>query len=817
MGGWGRDVVFALRSFLRRPTLAVGVVITLGVGVGATTAIYSVVDGVLLRPLRYPDSGRLVAVGTTFPGRTWDDESAGLQHLAGVSYLNYADFRDRARSFSSLGAIEPTSVLLPDEGDGPVLVRAARVTPELWTTLEVTPALGRLFLPDEYRGGEDAVILSHGAWVRRFGADPSVVGRPMASAGPSSVIVGVLPADFAPPEGLVSRSTDFWMPLRADHPRYASRGRRSLVLVGRLAQGVTVDAARTEMSALADQLADEYPDGNVFPDGTHFGAGVNGLLDQVVGTTRRILLIFLGAAGLLLLIAVLNAMTLLFARSLERSAELSVRRALGAGVGRLVRLLVSESVILSLAGALVGAALGYAGVAALHRYGPSSLPRLADVAVDGRVLAVTFLLAVGAGLVTGLVPAARFARRMPWRSMRGGRGATGRSRLRMTLVVSQLTVAVLLLSAAGVLVRSFLELRAVDPGFEPQGLVSVEVPLKRPGAPEGEESWQAWDLLLEQLAATPGVTAVAGATNTPFQDPNWAPRVLLPSDGPDVVRDGIAGYGVTPGYLEVAGTRLLRGRDFTRADGPSGPWVALVNEAWARTLLGPDADPVGMHVRTEESGTVRDIQIVGLVENAIQTRAEDGPRPAVYVPYTQIEWPLIQAVVRSTESPDVLMPALRRSVARFSTMTPVMAMTTLEDRIAATRTDPRFQALLFLTFAVVALTLAGAGLYASLAHAVGLRRREMGIRMALGATRGGVRRQVVLTGVRVAAVGVTVGLLASLVLNRALVRFVYAVSPSDPAALLGSAAALCAVAVVAAWIPARRATRVDPAEVLREE
>jgi len=819
MGGMGRDLAFSVRSLLRRPTLALGVVLTLGVGVGATTAIYSVVDGILLKPLRYPDSGRLVAVGTMFPGREWDDEAASLQHLAGVSYKNYADFRDRAHSFSSLGGAEPTSVLMPDLGDGPELVRAARVTPDFWTALGLSPVLGRLFHPDEYRqGGETSpVILSHGAWERRFGGDPTVVGKPLGGAGGSSVIVGVLPEDFTPPEGLLSSSTDFWLPLQSDHPRYADRGARGLILVGRLAPGVTVNAARTEMAALADRLAVEYPDGNVFPDGTHFGAGVNGLLEQVVGGSRRILLIFLGAAGLLLLIAVLDAMTLLLARSVDRARELSVRQALGAGLGRVVRLLVSESLVLSLVGAMLGVALGYLGVAAFHRFGPSSLPRMGDVAVDGRVLGATFLVAVATGLVTGLVPALGFARRMPWHAMRWSHGATAASRTRAALVASQLAVAVVLLSGAGLLLRSFIALRAVDPGFAPAGLVSLDVPLKRPGAPEGEESWQAWDLLLDQVAATPGVTAVAGATNTPFQDPNWAPRVLLPGDGPDVVREGVAGYAITPGYLDVVGTRLVQGRDFTRSDASTGPWVALVNQAWVRTQLGAGRDPLGMTVRIEEGGGMREVAIVGLVENAVQARAEDGARPAVYVPYTQVEWPLVQAVVRTDEPPEVIMPALRRAVSRFSRFTPVRSMTTLDDRIAATRTDPRFQTLLLATFALVALILAGSGLYASLAHAVGLRRREMGIRMALGAARGGVRRLVLYSGMRIAGIGLAAGLLGALALNRALRSFVYAVPPGDPVALAGASAVLGVVAILAAYIPARRATEVDPAEVLREE
>ncbi len=814
------DVSFALRTLVRRPALAVGVVLTLGLGVGATTATYSVVDAVLLRPLDYEDPERLVAFGTTFPGREWDDQEAGLQHLAGMSYLNFADFRERARSFEALGGAESVGVLLPDQGDGTELVTAARATDGFWTALRVAPVLGRLFGPEDYEvgTGADPILLSHAAWTRRFGADPGVLGRPLGSVGGPSVVVGVLPADFEPPETLFGHAPELWLPLQGGHDRYTDRGGRSMVLVGRLAAGVTVEVARAEVDAIADRLADEYPDGNVYPDGSSFGAGVNGLQEQTVGGAANTLLVFLGAAVLLLMIAVLNATTLLLARSMERSHELAVRVALGAGRWRVVRLVLGESVVLAVGGGLVGAGLGWGGVWAFHRFGPSSVPRMAEVTLDLRVLLVTMGLAIASGLVAGTAPALRAVRRPP-----GGLSSRSEdrsaSRLRSALVTVQLGLAVLLLSGAGLLFHSFLELRSVEPGFDAEGLVSFQVAIKRPGAAADEEPWQAWDELLELVGASAGVQAVAASTNPPFQDPYWAPRVLLPDDPPDARGDGVAGYAVTPGYFDLLGTPIRRGRDFTRGDGVDGPFVAIVNEAWVRSKLGPDGDALSTSVRMTglASAELRTVHIVGVVGDVIQRRAEDGARPAIYVPYTQQPWFLIQPVVRSDLPLEILAPELRRAVARFSPAVPTQAMGTLGDRMAATRTDPRFKALLFTTFASVALLLAGAGLYASLAHSVSLRRRELGVRMALGARRSGVRALVVMQALRSAVVGIALGLVGALALSRTLTRFLFQVEPADPVSLLGAAALLGMMAMAASYIPARRATSVDPAEVLRSE
>ena len=829
-GGWGmgglmKEFSIAIRSVIRKPGAALAVVATLGLGIGATTSIYSVVDGILLRPLRYEDAEELVAVGTTFPGREWDDEGGGLMHLAGSSMPNYLEFEVRARSFSGLAPIHWSSVLLPDEGSGPELVNTAFVGEDFFSILAVSPALGRMFGPDEYTvsAAETPVLLSHGAWQRRFGGDPAVVGQPLTPVGTPTTIVGILPADFTPPEALFGPVPEFWFPIQPDHARYQDRGGRGLVIVGRLAPGSTVQSARAEMSSIADAVAVDFPDGNVFPDGSHFGAGVNGLLEHTVGSSGKILGIFLGASALLLLIAILNAATLLLARGVDRTQEMGVRVALGAGHARIVRLMLAESLVLSFVGGLMGILLAFAGVAAFHRYGPSSLPRMTEVAVDGPILLVTVALALAAGLFAGLLPALRATGSVPWAGLggAGSRGASGGgTRLRTTLVSGQLALAVLLLSGAGLLLRSFVELKSVEPGFRAEGLITFRAVTKRPGAPEGEESWQAWDLVLNEVRSVPGLQAVAGTSNPPFQSPYWAPRVLLPGDALDSRREGITGYSVTPGYLEAVGTRLLRGRDIAAQDVGGGQRVALVNEAFIADQLG-GGEALGVQLRMTgsdegEAGLIN-VEIVGVVENVVQTRAQEGAVSAIYVPYSHADWAFVQVAVRTDRPAEQVIPELRRAVARFNPVAPLMDVRTMEDRMAATRTDPRFQALLLGTFSLVALLLAAAGLYASLAHAVGRRSRELGIRMALGARRGGVLSMVLLQGMRVAGAGLIVGVAGAMALNRVLRTFLFEVEPADPVTLAAVVLLLAAVAASASILPARRATAVDPVTVLKSD
>lgn len=819
MGGWLQDLGFATRGLVRRPRFTAGVAVTLGLGIGATTTIFSVVDAVLLRPLHFQDASRLAVVGTTFPTREWTDRSSDLQHLAGMAMMNYMDYAERSRSFDRLSGIEMTNVLLPDDGRGPELVPSARVGPAFFEIFSVRPAVGRTFVADEFSvEAPDVLMISYGAWQRRFAGDPTVVGRSLDKVGVPATIVGVLPADFTGPEAIFGSTPDFWLPLEPDHGRYADRGMRSLYVVGRLAPGAEIEAARGEARTIAGELAAEFPDGNVYPDGSHFGIGVNGLRAQTVGTAARPLRVYLGAAGLLLALAAMNAATLLLARAFDRLRELGVRMALGAGRGRVVRLLLTEAGLLACVGGVVGIALAFAGVGLFLRYAPSSIPRVSEVAVDARVLAVAVVLSLGAGLAAGLLPAIRLSGPEISRRLRGAGVAGGEpaSRLWSVLVGAQITIAIMLLSGAGLLFSSFVRIVTVEPGFEPDGLITMGVPLKRPGAPPGEEAWQAWDAVLEELAAVPGVESVAGTTNPPFQAPFWAPRLLLPQDPVDAWREGIAGYAISPGYLETIGATLVSGRNVRRLDGPAADRVALVNEAFVRTqLLG--ADPIGVVLRQVEEADEVDLRIVGVVGDMVQTRAEEGWLPAVYVPYTQVDWPEVQAVVRTELPPEVIVPELRAAVARFSPLLPPRDVGTMHERMTRTRTTPRFQTLLMGAFALVALLLASLGLYGSLAHAVGRRRRELGVRMALGARQLGVIRLVVTHGMGVVAVGLGLGLLGTLAANRTLAGFLFGVEPNDPWTLLGAVLVLFLVSILACVAPARKATAVDPVEVLRAD
>lgn len=818
MGGWMQDIGTALRGVRRRPAFSAGVAVTLGLGIGATTTIYSVVDAVLVSPLPFSDAARLASVGATFPTREWADAEGGRQHLAGIGMLNLRDYVERNRSFEALAGIEMTNVLLRDEGMGPELATAARVDDEFFEMFDISPALGRGFLPEEHSvASGPVVILSHGAWQRRFGGDPDVVGRALGTEGAAPTVVGILPRDIELPEAVFRVAPDFWLPLVPDHPRYADRGMRSLYVTGRLRPDTDVEEARAEARAIAGEIATEHPDGNVYPDGSHFGIGVNGLKTQTIGSAAGPLAILLGAAGLLLALASMNAATLLLARSLDRVRELGVRRALGAGRGRVVRLLLTEAGVLALAGGMVGVVLAYVGVELFVDVAPSFVPRVDEIALDGRVLAVAVLTSLGAGLAAGIAPAVRLTRGAG-RGLDGARGEVSEpvSRLRALLVGSQVAVAVVLVSGAVLLSSSFLRIVSTDPGFDPDGLVTMRVDLKRPGAPPDEASWQGWDGALAALASVPGVESVAGATDLPFQSPSWAPRLLLPGDPPDMWREGIAGYAVTPGYFETMDARIVAGRGIRAEDGPTSTRVALVNEAFVREVLS-GVEPLGLTMRWREDDSTTELRVVGVVGDMVQSRTEEGYLPAVYVPHTQSDWPFVHAAIRSRLPPEVMVPELRAALARFSPAVPPRGVGTLEDRMTATRADPWFQTVLALAFAVVALSLASLGLYGSVSHAVGRRRREIGIRMTLGARGSGVVRLVMAQGMRVVAGGLLVGLLSTVAVNRLLEAFLFGVAPDDPALLLASTAILAAVTAVASAVPARRATSVDPVQVLRSD
>lgn len=823
-GGVGMDhlirtIRFSLRGLARRPGLTVVTTLTLGLGIGATTTILSVVDGVMLRPLPYEDGDRLVAVGVTFPGREWVEGVEGLQHLAGVSHPNFEYLRDRLRTVEDLSAVHVASALLPDEGDGPRIVPMARVTSGFFEVLGVGPQLGRLFTPDEYQAGDDVppVLISWATWRDRFGSDPGVVGTSMPApeglAAP--LIVGVLSEDFEPPENLGLGEVGFWRPLDGSHPRYADRGARSLDLVGRLAPAATVNAARAELTDLAADIARDHPEGSVYPDGSWFGYGANGLHEDLVGTARRPLLVFLGAAALLLLVSAMNAANLLLLRASDRVTELSVRRALGASRADLFGQIALEGVLLSIAGGLLGIVVAWIGVAGFLSLSPE-VPRMDRIAVDARILALAAVVSLGSGLLIGMIPGIGVSRREPGAALGTIRVASGRgsSRFRSGLVTLQLGVALVLGVGASVLMHSFVKVRAVDPGFEPAGLTSFRLPLKRPDGPE--TTWAAWDETLAAIRRVEGVDEVAGATNLPFDDPNWAPGLRFPGEPEADLRTGIPGYAVTPGYFQTVGQTLRAGRAFSTTDGPDAAPVAIVNLALAeREFRGRDV--VGATIHLAGGADAPAVRVVGIVEDAVIRRAEEGPLPAVYVPYTQVEWPWIEVVVRSDRAFGALASDLRRAAASVSPVVPIQSLDRARDRIHSVEREPRFQAFLVATFAFAALLLASVGLYGALAHAVGRRRREIGIRLALGARPATVFGLVLRHGVTVSGSGALLGLAGAAALSGVLERFLFQVPTLDPLAFAAGMLGLCLATLLAVLPPALRATRVDVTGSLAEE
>jgi len=833
MGAAWADWKTSVRSLGRRPWLSLGVTLMVGLGIGATTTIFSVVDAVILRPLPYQEPGRLVTIGALAETAGSADPATGLEALVPMTSDLYRRFRERATSLDQTAGVTSNRIVLADENGIEEQVLGARVSADFFPLLGASPALGRTFLPEEYSITADGVaMITYEYWQSRYGGDPDVLGQTIESTAatdvPRSTIVGVLAEGFQPPE-------PFFPPGEA--PRVygpmpeADQASHRIVLsvqaVGRLAPGASLATAREEASRLSEELGAELADVGHMPGGGSSQIGLNDLRAETVGSTASSLWIFLGAAALLLALTAMNAAALFLARALDRRQELGVRMALGARRWRVVTLLLAEATLLSVLGGALGVALAYGGVAAFLRVAPTSIPRLSEVAVDGRVLAVAALATIGTALVAGLLPALRLTGPDTWsRIQSGGRTASEPgSRLRTALVGGQIALAMTLLCGAGLLFSSFLRIRASDPGFDAEGLIALAPAPRGPlmfRVDEIRGVWRTWDPVIEAMRGVPGVESAAGASLLPFQAPTWAPRLLLPGDDPETVRTGIAGYVVSPDYLPTMGIAVLRGRGIEAGDAPEAEPVVVVNEEFVRSQLG-DQDPLGlMLTRTVESpfGASDPVamRIVGVVENVIQSRVEEGPRPAVYLPYGQADFGQVVSwwsVVRTELPTEAILPELRRAVGEADRLP--QNVSTMWERMASARATPRFQAMLLGAFAVIAMLLAVAGLHASLAHAVRRRQRELGVRMALGADRGSVLRMVLAQGLRVSLVGLALGVAATLALSRVLAAFLYDMEPYDPATLLGVAAVLILVSAAACLAPARRATTIDPVRVLNAE
>jgi putative ABC transport system permease protein len=800
-----QDVRYSLRRLLRSPGFTLVAILTLALGIGANSAIFSVVNGVLLRPLPFGDAERLVLLYTAYP----DDE---IRYP--LSAPDFMSIHDDSRSFTGVAGIVPARETLTG-GEEPITIEAARVTERFFEVLGVSPLIGRTFAVEENRPGADAVaLLSHAHWRLRYGSDPGVIGRTLMLNGIPRTVVGVLPPEVDFPGG-----REVYYPLAYDETfsSTTAQGRRGefLRVIGRLAPGVDPATATAELLAITERLRIEFPETN---SANITFTGIP-LREHLLGNARAPLLILLGAVGLVLLIACVNVANLLLARAAAREGEMAVRSALGAGRGRLVRQLLTESTILGVLGGGAGLALAVVGTQALVAASPEGIPRLETVRVNATVVAFTFMVAVGTGLLFGMIPAAQVARSQLAGSIRkGGRGGTAGSaanRVRASLIVVEMALAVMLLVGAALLIRSFAQITAVDPGFRSDRLVTFRVSLPATAYAGAEEIRNFYPELLERVAGLPGVETVAAGTVVPmsgaggvfgFDIENREP----PPDG--FVQDA-SGVSVTPGFFRTLGVPLFAGRLPDERDVVGAPEVMVVNQAFARRYF-PDEEPIGRRISL---GGDEWIEIVGVVGDVPQGSPADGTRPAMYVPLAQFTQRTFQVVVRTSGEPLALAGAFRREVAALDPQLPVQQITTGEQLVSTAVAQPRFYTALLALFAGVALTLSAIGIYGVMSFLVAQRTREIGVRVALGAAPGRVLSLIIRGALRLALLGIGIGIAGALVGTRILAGLLYGVGTLDPIAFVGAAGVLLGAAALAGYLPARAATRVDPAIALRSE
>ena len=806
------DLRYAARTLRRSPGFTLIALLTLALGIGANTALFSVVNAVLLRPLPYPDPERLVKVESTVRG-----------HDAAVSPADFLDWRRLARSFTDVSAMNSGSLALSGEGTAEQLP-ATFVTDGFFRIMGVAPAIGRAFATEEFTvGQEHEVILSDAVWRRRFGADPQVVGRSLRLDGMTWTVIGVMPAGFGYPE-----EPSLWAPLAFDARTAASRGGHYLDVVGRLKPGVTVDAAAREMAALAGRIVADNPGNNI-----DWSATVVSLRDATVGDVRPALLVLLGAVGFVLLIACVNVANLLLARGATRGREHAVRAALGASAPRLASSVLAESFWLGLVGAVLGVALAAWGTDAAVALAPQNVPGIRGARVDGVVLAFALAAGLLTSLLFGFLPALHIARaRALADRLRDGGAALGGlhgRRSRQGLVATEVALAVVLVVGAGLLLKSFTRLRAVDPGFDSRGVLTFDVGL--PDASPPARNAVFFQSVLERVAALPGVRSDAGIFGLPLSDFGYG--ITINSIDGRQLSDEEQERGVIPqvrvvttNFHRTLGIRLLRGRTFAATDRDSAPPVVILSETAARRIF-PGQDPLGHHFTLgTRFGLGPDHaraggEVIGVVQDVHDVSLAREGRPWVYVVHAQFPVNYMSVVVRTSGDPGAIVNQARSALAEVDPDVPMFHVRTMNEWISASVASNRFYALLTGIFGFLALGLAGVGVYGVLAQAVGERTREIGLRIALGASPGQVVGQVVRQGLAPAAAGLGVGLVLAFAVTRLLDRYLepmlYSVRPADGSTYALVALLMLLLATGAAMMPARRAARVDPMIALRAD
>jgi predicted permease len=804
IGDLAQDLHYGVRMLVKNPSFTIVAVLALALGIGANSAIFSVVNTVLLRPLPYKNPGRLVML--------WEEAT----HLGfpknTPSPANFIDWRAQNTVFEAMAAMVERSFNLTGVGE-PERFDGRRVSANLFDLLGVQPQLGRAFRAEEDKPGSRVVILSNGLWQHRFGGDPRVIGQALSLNGESYTVIGVMPGSFQFP----TRRDQLWVPLAFDAKEAASRGNHFLEVIARMKPGVTLQQAQAEMSTIAARLAQQYPEENL-----RVGSVVTALQEQVVGDIKPALLVLLGAVGFVLLIACANVANLLLARAAARQKEIALRLALGAGRSRLTRQFLTESVLLAVIGGAVGLLLSIAGLRVLKTFIPDTISQAQAISIDAKVLVFTGLVALVTGIIFGLAPAMQVSHLDINDTLKeGGRDAAGGTRgnrIRALLVIGEIAVSFVLLMGAGLLINSFMHLRNLHPGFRANHLLTMKIPLSEVKYPDKERRSPFYAEVLRRVQALPGVQSAAVAGNLPltYDGDSMPIGIEGRTDPPPDQRPDVILRVVGPGYFSTMGIPLVRGRDFSEQDKADSARVVIVSEKTARHFW-PGENPIGKRLKPgSTSRNIPWIEIIGVVKNVRQNDFVSEPKMQMYMPYQQLNSFAPNAlVVRTNVEPLSLAAAVRNAIWAVDKDQPVSNLRSMDEIVSEAVARQRFSMLLLGIFAALAMVLAAVGIYGVMSYSIAQRTREIGLRIALGAQKSDVLKMILRQGLRFVAAGLAIGLAASFVLTRVMASLLFGISATDPATFVAISLVLIAVALLASYIPAVRAMKIDPMLALR--
>ena len=816
------DIRYGLRQLIKHPAFTIIAILTLALGIGANTAIFSVVNAVLLKPLPFPEPDQLIAVGMT------DTRQKGETNLNSLSYPDFFDFRDQNRTLTSMAVYRDRSFALTSE-EGATSLHGAKVSAQFFDVLGIKPVMGRAFVADDDEGGGGAggfkVIISHDFWKRHFGGDQNVIGRRITLDRRDYNVIGVMPPGFQFP--IQNDPLDFYVSISEDAanpdgstPTTKQRGNHSLQAIARLKPGATIQQAQSDLSAIAAALTRQYPDSN-----THFGVLTKSLREEMVGDMRTALYILFGAVVCVLLIANANVANLLLARASARGKEIALRAAMGASRGRIIRQLLTESVLLSGLGGGFGLIVAQWGTEALVQTVPQNIPRISTIQLDATVLIFTLLVSLVTGVVFGLVPAWQASHVDLNSSLksgsRSGSAGEGKGRVRNALIMAEVAIALVLLISAGLLIQSFARLGRVQPGLRTERLLTARVGLPDVAYPKNENIIAFFDQFMPRVRAIPGVESASAILPLPLSGSNMVTSFdIEESPLPEGQRAGAPVRIIATDYFKTAGIPVRQGRVFDDRDRWESAPVVIVNERFAQKYF-PGQNVVGKRIKpgfaADETGE-KMREIVGVVGNVKHLSLKNEDSPEMYLPHPQMPFQVMSIVIRTKVSdPSAITNSLRKELAAMDRTIPLTSVRVFEEYISRSLARPRFNTLLLSIFAGTALVLTAIGIYGVLAYSVAQRTSEIGIRIALGAGKSSIFRLIVGQAMALVGISLVLGVAGAFAATRLLSSLLFGISATDPLTFAMSAVLLLLVALVACWLPALRATKIDPTVALRSE